>query len=122
MSNDRNLRRNPGLSRSVTALALMAGLLPPIKAQNTYLSGVVRGTAGEPVAGALVKVKNEDRGLGFMVVSQEQGRYRTPSVPPGKYTIQAFGGTRQSAPSRIANMSGVQSTDIVLSAPLEIPP
>ncbi len=50
----------------------------PLDAQSAGVSGVVKNAAGEPVAGALVKVRSEELGLGFMVVSQERGRYRRP--------------------------------------------
>lgn len=39
------------------------------------LQGVVKDMAGAPVAGAFVKMKNAERRLTFMVISQAQGRY-----------------------------------------------
>jgi virginiamycin B lyase len=62
------------------------------------LQGVVKDTAGAPVAGAFVKMNNADRRLTFMVISQPQGRY-TANVPPGKYVVRGIGGDYQSAPS-----------------------
>ena len=80
----------------------------PLEAQNkTVLSGFVKNAAGEPVEGALVRVRNTDLGLTFMVVSQAQGRYSTPSLPAGKYTIEGIGGEYQSNPS--------EKTDVVLN-------
>src|SRR5439155_5344539 len=52
-----------------------------------------------PVEGALVRVRNADLGLTFMVVSRAQGRYGTPNLPPGKYTVEGIGGDYQSNPS-----------------------
>ena len=67
-----------------------------LPAQNTTITGSIRSASDEPVSGALVKVRSAELRLGFMVVSQEQGRYSTPNLPPGKYSIQAFGGDFES--------------------------
>lgn len=60
------------------------------------LQGVVKDAAGAPVAGAFVKMRNDERRLTFMIVSQAQGRYSLRNLPAGKYTVQAIGGERQS--------------------------
>ena len=53
-------------------------LLLPYAAQGQeragVLQGVVKDASGAPVAGAFVKMKNEERRLTFMIVSQAQGR------------------------------------------------
>ena len=88
------------------------------------LQGVVRGSSGEPVSGAFVKVSNAERGMTFMVVSQAQGRYSTPNLPPGKYTIEGIGGGYQSdAAGPVEVSSGQPATmDLVLSTPRQITP
>ena len=108
----------------VMALAIVTCSRSPLYAQAGKITGVLRNVAGDPVAGALVKVRSEDLGLGLMVVSQAQGRYSTPNLPPGKYKVQAFGGSYQSAlAGPVESSSGHQGTmDLVLSAPLQIPP
>ncbi len=115
-------RRNRGLS-IVTVLVIVGFSRLPLEAQNTGFSGVLKNAAGQPVAGALVKVQSEGPGLGFMVVSQEQGRYSTPNLVPGKYAVQAFGGGYQSAPAESVEVPSGQPVkiDLVLSAPLQIP-
>ena len=107
-----------------TALALIAPACFTLAAQNTSIKGVVKNGAGEPVAGALVKVRSEYRGLGFMVVSQEKGRFSTPNLLPGKYAVQAFGGNTQSVPGEPIEVSKgrERSVNLVLNAPLRIPP
>jgi len=106
------------------AVAMIASSRLPLEAQNTRITGVSKNAAGEPVAGALVKIRSEDLGLGFMVVSQAQGQYVTPNLLPGKYTVQGFGGGYQSAPAGPVEVrSGQQGKmDLVLSAPLRLPP
>jgi streptogramin lyase len=79
----------------------------PSEAQNrSLISGVVKSASGEPVEGALVRVRNADLGLTFMVVSQAQGRYSTPSLVPGKYTVEGIGSEYQSTSAGPAEVSG----------------
>src|SRR5713101_5428453 len=94
-----------------------------LKAQTTGISGVVKSSAGEPVAGALVRVSSQDAGLTFSVVSQPQGRYSTPTLLPGKYIVQAFGGISQSNPSSPVEVSRTQqgTMDLTLNVALRIP-
>ena len=104
------------------ALVVMAFSLP-LKAQNTSITGVLRNAAGEPVVGGLVKFRSDELNLGFMVVSQEQGRFSTPNLLPGKYTGQAFGGGSQSSPLGPVEVTKGQQgkLDLTLTAPLQIP-
>ena len=108
----------------VLAVAVIASGSFSLEAQNSGVTGVVRSASGDPVAGALVKVRSEKLGLGFLVVSQAQGRYSTPSLLPGKYMVQGFGGTHQSAPAAPVEVGSGRpgKMDVVLSAPLRIPP
>ena len=46
-----------------------------------------------------MKVKNGERRLTFMVISQGQGRYTAGNLPLGKYEVQGVGGDFQSAMS-----------------------
>src|SRR5437773_1262085 len=90
----------------------------PSEAQNrNVISGVVKNASGEPVEGALVRVRSADLGLTFMVVSQTQGRYSTPNLLPGKYTVEGIGGEYQSNPAGPAEVSiGAQAKmDLVLN-------
>ena len=106
------------------ALAIVVSGRMTLLAQNqSSVTGVVKSASGEPVAGAYVKVKNPDAGLTFMVVSQAQGRYNTPDLKPGKYTVQALGADRQSPPSAPVDVtSGKQATvDVTLSDMRKMP-
>src|SRR5258706_6356671 len=77
-------------------ITLAFGCFPSGAQNQNVISGVVKNALGEPVEGALVRVRSADLGLSFMVVSQAQGRYSTPNLLPGKYTIEGIGGEYQS--------------------------
>jgi virginiamycin B lyase len=97
-------------------------LSTPLEAQTTGLAGVVKNAAGQPVAGALVKIRCDSLGLAFTVVSLEQGRYDAPHLVPCKYEVQSFGGANQSPPAPINLAAGEQAKlDLILSAPLKLP-
>jgi len=84
----------------------------------TTISGTVKSASGEPVAGAFVRVRGADSPLVFLIVSQAQGRFTTPNLIPGKYTVEGIGGDNQSAPSTpIEGKSGQSATiDVTLTA------
>lgn len=106
------------------ALAVIGFGRAPLKAQNITITGMVKDTSGQPVVGALIKVRCEELGLAFMVVSQTRGRYSTPNLLPGKYTVQGFGVDYQSGfmgPVEVRrNQHG--KMDLTLSIPLMLPP
>ena len=106
------------------ALAIFASSRLPAAAQSTTVTGVIQNASGESLAGALVKVRSAELGLTFMVVSQAQGRYSTPDLPPGKYTVQGFGGDQQSDPAGPVEVASGQQAelDVVLSTPRKISP
>ncbi len=84
----------------------------------------MQGESGQAVAGAFVKAANSETGLAVMVVSRAQGRYSTPKLPPGKYTVQGFGGNNRSDVSGPIEVgSNRQATqDLALSVPWETAP
>src|SRR5205823_6281194 len=80
--------------------AVMLCVQPVMALDNAgSVEGVVKNAAGQPVTGAFVRLKNAEKRLTFMVVSQNQGAFTAKDLPPGKYTAQAIGGTNQSAVS-----------------------
>ena len=83
----------------VVTLSLIAVFYPQFaQAQDRSgtLQGVVKNSLEVPVSGALVKLKNAERPLMFMVATQAQGRYTANNLPAGKYVVQAIGGDYQS--------------------------
>src|SRR5262245_28494435 len=104
-------------------VAVVSSSHVPLIAQAAGLTGVIKDAQGRAVVGALVKVRSESLGLAFMVVSQEQGQYRTPNLPRGNYTVQAFGVDAQGGSSDPIELGGgkPRKVDIALTAPLHIP-
>jgi virginiamycin B lyase len=72
---------------------------------NSTVEGLVQDASGKPVAGAFVKLKNSDRHLEFMVISQAQGHYTVSNLPAGQYVIQGVGGGYQSSVSAPVNVA-----------------
>ncbi len=77
-------------------LCIAAFSRPAFSVQNSTVEGVVKNASGAPVAGAFVKVTSADTGLTVMAISREKGRYSTPSLLPGRYSVQGVGGGFQS--------------------------
>src|SRR6266566_3872136 len=97
----------------VTVLVILASSRLPLEAQNrNVISGVVQNASVEPVEGALVRVRGAELGLTFLVVSQAQGRYSTPNLLPGKYTVEGIGGDYQSAPANPVEVRGHQQEKV----------
>ena len=116
-------KRNRRAAIPVMVLVILA-FSWPLEAQITTVSGVVQNASGQPVEGALVRVRSADLGLTFMVVSQAQGRYSTPNLLPGKYTVEGIGGDYQSNPvGPVEVRSGQQEKmDVRLSAARKVTP
>ena len=68
-----------------------------------------------PVAGAFVKMINEEKRLTFMVISQDQGRYSMRNLPAGKYTVQGIGGEHQSKMSAAVDVAAGRATTVDVS-------
>src|SRR5947199_8401356 len=101
-------------ARVVAMLVLMAMVsVSSVRGADNLgvLQGVVKDSHGAPVAGAFVKMKNAERRLTFMVISQEQGRYKA-NVPSGKYVVQGIGGEYQSPLSAEKDVSSSRPTTV----------
>ena len=84
---------------ALASLALFSATTISAQDRAGTLQGVVKDAKGAPVAGAYVKLKNAERHVTFMVVSQAQGRFSVNNPPSGKYVVQSIGGDFQSEPS-----------------------
>jgi len=91
----RNVNRNLGCGIAAGAVLLLAQSAA-VAQNNGLVQGVIYDAHGQPVAGAMVKLKHELRRLTFMVVSREQGRFEAKDLPPGQYSVQAIGGDMRS--------------------------
>src|SRR5262249_33159959 len=102
------------------ALATLLALPLPAPARN--LSGGVKNASGEIAGGAFVKIRNTASHFTFMVISQKDGRYRSPELPPGPYLVQAIGGGFQSEAPTSLLLGGDESrtVDLLLKSPQKI--
>src|SRR5207253_49659 len=107
------------LKSSLAALALVAAVScsGAASAQDAggTLTGVITDAAGAPVAGAFVQMRNAERRLNFMVITQEQGKYAIDRLPAGKYVVQAIGGEHQSTSSSPVEVAVGRSSPVDLS-------
>jgi streptogramin lyase len=102
----------------VAALLFLCGQFALAAENTSTIEGVVQDASGKPVTGAFVKLKNNERHLEFMVISQVQGRYTVSNLPAGQYVIQGVGGGYQSnasAPVDVAEGKTAKQ-DLSLSA------
>jgi len=112
----RNVTRN--LAVGIAAgIALIAAQSAWAADERGSVQGVVNDAAGKPVTGALVKLKNAERRLTFMVPSQDQGRFEAKDLPVGQYTVQGVGGGFQSGVSAPVSVTANQSAkaDVALT-------
>ena len=76
---------------------LFLGSRPARAAENnSAIEGIVQDASGKPVSGAFVKLRNGERHLEFLYISQAQGKYTANNLPAGKYVIQGVGDGFQS--------------------------
>ena len=101
-------------------LVLAVTGMPAQFAWSAEVSGVVKNQSGAPVVGALVKVKNVDRGLAVTVVSRDGGRYQASNLLPGKHTVQGVGAGLQSQIAEVSvDASRPATLDVALTEPLD---
>jgi hypothetical protein len=74
---------------SVLVLVCLGAFAPSAFAQNAQIAGVVRDSSGGVIPGVTVTARNADTGLTRVAVTEATGDYRVPSLPPGKYAVQA---------------------------------
>jgi mono/diheme cytochrome c family protein len=87
------------LVTSLAAFALFTIGFTPAQSADVYhgvVEGVVKDASGKPVAGAFVRLKNPEKRLGFMVISQDGGTFSAKELPSGNYDVQSIGGDLQS--------------------------
>src|SRR5262245_5264053 len=89
------------ISRILTAGTAAGAILVAVQGlalaqERGSVQGVMYDAYGKPIAGAFVKLKNDERRLTFMVVSREQGQFEAKDLPPGQYRVQGVAGANQS--------------------------
>ena len=75
----------------VLLLLLSLLIAPTLQAQvvNATLTGTVKDSSGAVIASAKVVATNVGTNLTHETVTDAQGNYRLPSLPPGQYKVQA---------------------------------
>src|SRR5919197_463424 len=99
----------------VALITLVCPRLIQAQDRSGVLQGVVKNSSDAPVSGAFVKLKNAERRLTFMVISQAQGRYTANNLPAGKYAVQGIGGEYQSEPSAPVAVAAGRTATVDLS-------
>jgi virginiamycin B lyase len=87
---------NRSLATGIATGALLIVAQSAWAADGGNVQGVVSDASGKPVAGAFVKLKNDQKRLTFMVISRDQGRFEAKDLPPGQYRVQGVAGDNQS--------------------------
>ncbi|MGB8582509.1 MAG: carboxypeptidase regulatory-like domain-containing protein [Candidatus Sulfotelmatobacter sp.] len=86
-----NLRRAPVNARSLFLFLLLIPILVPSVLAQLYagsVRGVVKDASGAVIAGAQVKVVDQDKGFSFSATSDSAGRYLVPQLAPDRYSVQ----------------------------------
>src|ERR1700737_5453682 len=97
------------------ALLLLCGQLAIAAENSSTIEGIVQDVSGKPVTGAFVKLKNNQRHLEFMVISQAQGHYSASNLPAGQYVVQGVGGGFQSSASAPVDVAEGKTAKLDLS-------
>src|SRR6266699_7331850 len=74
----------------LTLFVSVSGFHTPLVAQRAdrgVITGIVTDSTGSAVAGATVKVQNEDTGVETPLTTNGAGAYTTPSLVLGNYSI-----------------------------------
>jgi len=69
------------------AFLLWTTLAAPAFAQNAQIAGAVRDSSGAVIPGATITARNVETGFTRTAVTDGQGEYRLPSLPPGRYAV-----------------------------------
>jgi virginiamycin B lyase len=83
-------------------LAFLGVLLvvPGHASPGGYISGTVKGDDGAPFRAAFVRAQNAKTRMTMMVLTDNQGQYRTENLPAGTYDVWATSTGYRSNPSR----------------------
>lgn len=84
------------------------------------IEGTVQGQSGMPAEGALVNIRNLERGLTTTVISQARGRYSAADLAPGKYSVHSRGGGWQSTATPIEIAGRTAKLDLSLTVPADV--
>jgi hypothetical protein len=69
------------------SILLWTALATDAHAQNAQITGTVKDASGGVIPGASITARNVDTGFTRTGVTDSQGEYRLPSLPPGRYAV-----------------------------------
>ena len=95
------MRRRCGIF-ALTVLALCLGTVSALAQATSSLRGKVADAQGGALPGVTVVLKNAETAFSREVVTDENGSYSLPQVPPGAYTITAELPGFQTASAKLA--------------------
>ena len=84
-----NLSRSFKHSVTAAAVALSLGIATPALANEGSIKGTSLSQSGTVLPNVTVTIKNETTGLTRSITTDEQGNFRFPVLPPGKYNLEA---------------------------------
>ncbi len=96
---------------SLLLLAANFGLTAPASAQATsaVITGTITDAQGGVLPGVTLTVRNTETGTIRTSVSESDGRYRVPGLPPGRYDLKA----------ELAGFASVDVRELTLTLGLE---
>lgn len=105
---------------TVAAILMLFALSIVALAQTSkgFVVGTIVDTNGAAVAGAAIKITNNDTGVMRETVSQSDGSFRLDAVDPGTYRAEISAGNFKTATRDSFVVAAAQNTD--LSTPLEV--
>jgi hypothetical protein len=85
-------------------------------AQNAQMTGIVTDASGGVVPGATVTAKNQETGFLRTGVTDGNGGYRLPALPPGRYmlTVELVGFTTETRPDIVLVIDQTASMNFTL--------
>src|ERR1700740_1864938 len=93
--------------KKIPCLALLALLIPCSTYADTggSIAGIVKGEDGAPFRAAFVRAQNVKTKMRTMVLTDNEGQYRTDSLPAGTYEVSAASTGFRGDPARLADVT-----------------
>jgi virginiamycin B lyase len=93
--------------KKIPYLAVLALLIPcsAYADKGGSISGIVKGQDGTPFRAAFVRAQNVKTKMRRMVLTDNEGQYRTDSLPAGTYEVSATATGFRSDPARLADVT-----------------
>jgi hypothetical protein len=105
-----------GLARFVVLVAIAnPAALAPARAADPMLTGAIKSSAGEPIAGVTISAKAQGATFTTTVFTDQRGNYFFPPLPPAKYRVWAQALTFATARADVDLVAPAKRQDFVLA-------